>query len=387
MRQWLQYAVALTLLIVPGMAQAQLPTEPFSVSETLPKTYPTHWVFAHDMAFYSIASGRFYIVDPKAKDRDVHGIVDAAQMAAFSYAPKRGEFYVAETFYSHGMRGDRSDHLTIYDTETLNISAQIELPGAKRFMSVPQPNALQQTWNGKFLLIFNFTPAASVTVLDLDRREIINEIQIPGCMLVYPHGDAGFASHCGDGSMIAFELDEAGEPVQEYRTEPFNDIDDDPLFMKTAYIGRTAYFVSFKGAVQAVDLSGGEPVVGERSFLRGDVRLSAHGEHARPAGWQIIADNGGGRFFVLMRPDAQDGDHKFGGSYVWVFDPKADKVTQEIALNENSIAIEATGGRNPVLVATNDSMGMDVYDLKSGEWLRTIGGWGAATPFALHAAQ
>lgn len=377
-------------MLVPVLAvgfstgRAQLPNEEIPSVETLPERYPSNWLFAHDVAFYSLVSGRVYIVDPLAKEKDIHGIVDAGQFASFSYSSERKELYVAETFYSRGMRGDRSDFLTLYDAPTLNISAQVELPGGKRSMSITHKNAMQQTRDGKFLLIFNFTPASSVTVFDLDSRSVVNEIQIPGCMLIYPNGERGFASFCGDGTMIAFDLDESGRQIAEFRTDKFNDIDNDPLFMKVVYIKDTAYFTSFKGHIQAVGLPGGAPVIQEKAYLSGSVRETAHGTYARPAGWQVITRDERGRLYILMRPDAKDGDHKSGGSYVWVYDPDERSVVREIALNANSISIEVTGGRKPMLVATSEEMHLDVYDLKSGEYLRTIGGWGPATPFVLH---
>ena len=380
--------LALALGLGFGSASAQLPVEQIPSVETLPDTYPANWVLAHDVAFYNLPSGRVFIVDPSSKEKDVHGIIDAGQFATTTYSRERNEIYVAETFYSRGMRGDRTDFLTIYDARTLNVAAQVELPGGKRSMSVTHKSALQQTNDGKFLLVFNFTPAASVTIFDLDTRSIVNEIQMPGCMLIYPNGERGFASLCGDGAMIAFDLDEAGQKVAEYRTDSFNDIDDDPLFMKVAYVGDVAYFTSFKGYIQAVELAGGAPVVRERIYLTGPVRAGEQSSaYARPAGWQVITRDRRGRIYLLMRPDAKDGDHKFGGSLVWVFDPGKQAVVREIPLKGNSISIEVTGGRNPMLVATSEEMHLDIYDLKSGDHLRKIGGWGPATPFTLHAVQ
>jgi methylamine dehydrogenase heavy chain len=370
-----------------GASQAQLPVESTTSVETLPEKYPTSWLFAHDLAFYALATGRVYIVDPTAKTSDVYGMVDAAAFASFSYSRDRGELYVAETFYTRGMRGDRTDYLTVYDMATLAISAQVELPGAKRSLSVTQKAALQVTRDGEFLLVYNFTPAASVSIFDLNSRQVINEIPIPGCSLIYPHGDKGFASFCADGSMIAFDLDENGKPLNEYRTVKFNDIDADPLFMKFATDDDVAYFVSYKGFVQPVRLAGGEPEVLDRMYLGGAVRQTNYGAGARPAGWQVITQDRSGRIYILMRPDAGDGDHKSGGSYVWVFDPKSGRVVREIPLAGNSISIEVTGGRNQKLVATNEGMFLDIYDLKSGEHERIIGGWGPASPFALHAVQ
>ena len=86
---------------------------------------------------------------------------------------------------------------------------EVVLPGAKRMQVVPQKAALQVTRDGAFAFVFNFTPGSSVTVVDLARRAVVNEIAVPGCMLTYPMADTGFVTLCGDGSLQAFELDRA----------------------------------------------------------------------------------------------------------------------------------------------------------------------------------
>ncbi|TNE58933.1 MAG: amine dehydrogenase [Alphaproteobacteria bacterium] len=368
-------------------AHAQLPIEPVPSTRTLPEVYPQNWIFAQDLSFFSLVTGRVYIVDPTAKRRDVQGMVDAGQFATFSFSQARHELYVGETFYSRGMRGERSDFITIYDTQTLLPKAQVELPGGKRAQTVTQKNALQQSADGRFLFVYNFTPAASVTVLDLDTHDLVNEIQLPGCSMIYQNGKSGFATLCGDGSMMAFDLDETGQVTGEFRTEPFNDIDADPLFMKAVIVNQTAYFPTFEGRIQPVKLAGGAPVVGAKKYMTGAVRNTDHGQYARPAGWQVITRDAAGKVYILMRPDAKPGDHKSGGSYVWVYNPKSGAVVREYELASNSISIEVTLGSNPMLVATSEEMHLDIYDLKSGEHLRKIGGWGPATPFSLYAVQ
>ncbi|MEM6850359.1 MAG: amine dehydrogenase large subunit [Pseudomonadota bacterium] len=368
-------------------AAAQLAPEPMSVIETLPNPYPEEWVFAHDLNFYSLLTGRVFLVDPTSTERDVHAIADAGQFASVSYSKDRHELYVAETFYSRGAKGDRSDFLTIYDGASFAQLEQLPLPGGKRSMSVTQPRSLQQTRDGKFLLIFNFTPAASVSVLDLDRRALVHEITIPGCMLIYPMGDRGFGSMCGDGSFIAFDLGDDGKPLSEKKSDKIVDVDEDPVFMMAATVGDALYFPSFNGAIQTVIPKDGALTDGGRHRLAGPVRDTEHGAKARPSGWQVVSSDEDGLVYVLMRPNAGEGDHKFGGSFVWAYDPQSQTVTRELPLVANSVSIQVTGGEKPMLVAANEAMHLDVYDLKSGEHLREIGGWGPATPYTMHSVR
>jgi len=363
-----------------------LPVEPLPEYHSLPETYPDTWVFAHDMAFYSLTNGRVYIVDAAAKGADVLGMVDVHMFGNFLPDVARKQLFVSETFYSRGNRGERTDMLTIYDTATLSIKNQVAMPGNKRGQSVTHKSSLQLSNDGKFLFIYYFTPAASVGVFDVEKQEFVSEIMLPGCTQMYPSGDHGFASVCADGTMIAFDLDDAGGVETEYRTEVFNTIDEDPFFIPVGRVGDTAYFVSFAGDVQAVTLAGGAPVLAPR--VEAAALFGGEAQDAMPSGWQVITADNAGLVYMLMRPGAVSGDHKTGGSVVWVFDPKVGKVVKQLPLLGDSIAIEITGADTPLLVATNAAtMALDVYDAASGDHLRTIGDLGAATPFTLHAVK
>ncbi|RMF08427.1 MAG: amine dehydrogenase, partial [Alphaproteobacteria bacterium] len=252
---------ALMLMMTCGVAVAAdfpepLPAETVPNVLALPESYPKTWIFAHDANFFSLVDGKVVILDVAAQTRQYKGQIGAGQFATFLQATTRPELYVAETFYSRRIRGERTDAITIYDTASLQFKDEIILPGGKRGQSVTQKNSFRFTDGERLGLIFNFTPAASVTIVDLPARAVLNEIQIPGCSLIYPTGQRGFSTLCGNGKMVSFVLDEAGREAGRYETEAFNDIDGDPLFMKAARIGGVSYFVSFKGRVQPVDLSG-----------------------------------------------------------------------------------------------------------------------------------
>ena len=361
-----------------------LPAEPIPAVATLPAK-SEHWLYAHDAAFYSLTSGKVFLVDVGAKSRNVLGLIGAAQFPSFRQSAGRGELYVAESFFARGTRGKQTDVLTVYDASTLALSGEVLLPGAKRMQVVPQKAALQVTRDGEFALVFNFTPASSVTVVDLGKRDVVNEIALPGCMLAYPFGPTGFVTLCADGSLLAVVLDAQGQVVREHRTAPFNDIDGDPMFMKAGWIGESVYFPTFGGWIQPIDLGGPEPMPHERWRLQTDLAGAPRG--AKPSGWQVISADAAGRLYVLMRENAAVGEHKFGGETVWVVDPGGGEVTNIIRLDTRAVSIEATGASEPLLAVTNAEMQLDVYDPTSGRKVRTIGGWGPAMPLSLHAAR
>ena len=219
-----------------------------------------------------------------------------------------------------------------------------------------------------------------MAVIDLDSRKLVNEIDTGGCILAYPFGDQGFASLCGDGRMASFLLDDSGKVAQRDESGAFNDIENNPLFTMSTTIGDVTYFPSFEGYLQGVQLGDGAPKPLEQWHF-------AEGTDRKPSGWQMITGDTLGRIYVLMRKNAQPGDHKFGGDEVWVLDPKKRQVLRKIELSEESVSIEVSHAAKPIMLVTNNSMALDVYDLSSDKKVRTIGGFISAMPILLHAFE
>ncbi|MFV0275633.1 MAG: hypothetical protein ACK5HY_00365, partial [Parahaliea sp.] len=87
-------------------------------------------------------------------------------------------------------------------------------------------------------------------------------------------------------------------------------------------------------------------------------------------------------------PDAGDGSQNGGGSEVWVFDPKKKTRVGRIALQEWGLTIAVSRGKEPKLLVTNPvNMGLELYDGKSGQYIKTITDLGQETPLMLHPAR
>jgi methylamine dehydrogenase heavy chain len=325
--------------------------------------------FRSRSAFNSLPDGRAAIVDVGAENNNVLGQIPVSQFGSLLPSTTRGEIYVGETFHSRLTRGERTDVITIWDTKTLTPKDEIVLPGGKRGLFVTLRNSLQLTNGEKWALVFNFTPGSSVTVVDLDARKILSDIDLPGCSLTYPTGPRGFTSLCADGTMTSIALDAAGKPGRAVTSKPFNDIDDNPLFMTPAMVGQTGWFVSFKGDLRAIDFSG--PAARD---LGGFALPKQDGgtPEWRPGGWQVITADRAGLLYVLMNPNGGEGTHKDGGTEVWVADPRAKALVRRIPLKNHSLSIEATQQEKPLLVAARPDGSLDVYDAATGSFVRTI---------------
>jgi len=359
---------------------ADLPIEPMPRSETLPATYPDTWVFAHDFNFYSLVDGKIIIVDVAAESRNVRGIFGASGFASFQHSKARSELYSAQSFYSRGAYGERTDVVVIYDPATLKPVDEIIIP-TKRLQVVTQVNSFQLAENDRIGLVMNFTPAASVSVLDMAARKFLAEVPVPGCNFIFPTGKRGFSTLCGDGSLATYALGEQGEVISSSRSRPFIDIDKDPLFVKNAVIDGITYFPSFHGRIQPVDFRGEEPQ------LLADWNLVPEGlrsEGWRPSGWQVIAGNDR-ELFVLMQSGGKEGSHKDGGTEVWVYKPGSKTLGRGIKLATAGISIAVTRSEPSFLVVTNTDMLLDVYEVTTGKLLRSISAGDAATPMVVHA--
>ena len=363
-------------------ALAELQPEPTGVIESLPESWPAHWIIAADAAFFHMSDGKFIVLDAASDDPYARfkGFFNGGFIANFVQAETRPEIYIAETFRSRGMRGERTDVLTIIDKRSLAPVGEIVIP-PKRSSNMPTAYNVQLVDDERIALIYNFTPAQSISVVDVVERELLAEIPIPGCALAFPMAGRAFASICSDATIMAVTLGDDGQQLSSSRTKPFFDVENDPLMEKPAMHDGVAYFPSFLGNVYPVDLNTSVPVVGEPWSLVGDEEGGW-----RPGGLQLAASDASGRLYILMHPDGAEGTHKDPGAEVWVFDSKAGRRLNRIALELPALSINVTRDER-LLVATNVNLDIDVYDIGSGQHQRTISNFGQETPLTLWVAR
>lgn len=357
-----------------------LPTEQIPHVETLPDIYPDTWIFAHDLNFNSLLDGKIRIVDVAAESRNFKGMIGAGMMGQFQAARARPELYTGQTILSRRTYGERTDLLIIFDKSTLQPVDEIVLP-AKRQQMVTQPNSFQLIDEERLGLIMNFTPAASVTVVDIPARSVLGEISLPGCNLVFPTGARGFSTLCADGSMATYVLNKDGSIEYSERSAQFIDIDMDPIFAKNANLDGVTFFPSYRGRIQPIDFRGETPAILDAwQFVPDNLQA----EDWRPSGWQVIAASNE-ELFVVMAPGGKEGSHKDGGSEIWVLDPESQSLVRRIELPDGGLSITVTRSDPAYLVVTNGNMELDVFNPLSGELLRTISLGGGAYPFVLYA--
>ncbi len=353
--------------------------EETGISNTLSVPYDQNWAIIHDANFHSMIDGRFIVFDSDAKSSAYKGTMHGGTVGGLAVSKTRGEIYIATTYHARGISGERTDIIAIHDPVTLEKQSEIIVP-AKRGANMPFKNGFRLSGDESLAFNYNFTPAASISVVDMAGRKFLKEIPIPGCTLAYPMGAKGFASLCGDGTMMGVSLDGAGNVVKETRSTQFNNIDDDSLFLKHARFGDTLYFPTFTGYMQPVDLSSDTPTPLEKWSLLTKAERTAHW---RPGGWQLIAGDSAGMLYILMHPDGVEGSQKNGGPEVWVFDVGQKKRVRKIPLKTWGVSVAVVGEK---FIVTNAEMQLDIYDVASGIFSHTFGD-GIFTPFIVYTGQ
>ncbi len=351
-----------------------LPIESTRSVAKLATPYPGSYAMVHDFGFGSLIDSAFSLVN--TDDGRFKGMISGGNFATANISSARQEIYIAETYYSRGTRGERSDLVTVYDMENLDRVAEIEIP-KKRAGIVVQKSGTAITESGKFYLVFNLTPGTSVSVVDLDTKTFVGEIQTPGCSLIYPTVDHNFFMLCGDGKLLHIRLDEDGKVASQDKSDQFIDIDADPLSEKSSKVGADWQFISFQGDVQPISAAA---VPGKRWSL---TSKRERRKNWRPAGWHWTAGHPDGRLWVAMTPNGYEGSHKDPATEVWLFDVTKQKRFARFEMNTMALSIDVTLEDEPRLLVVNIEGSLDVYNASTGEYQRSIHDLGAS-PYQVH---
>jgi methylamine dehydrogenase heavy chain len=349
----------------PGSAQFR--TDPLAVAQ-LPEQPGAHWVWANDIVFHHMVDGKTFLLDGDS------GRMLGMLSTGFNYngivIGKAGsELISPETYFARGTRGARTDVVTFYGGRNLSPVGEVVIP-PKRASTMPMLANTPLTDDSRFLLIYNFTPAQSVSVVDVPARKFVGEIEIPGCALIYPTSPRAFFSLCGDGTALQVQLDDGGQAIEKNRTAKLVDPVKDPVTEKAVRDGNGWIFVTFTGMVMRIEAAGGGLRVTENWSL-----LDAADRKAswRPGGLQHLSLHASTRRLYSLMHVGGDYSHKDPGTEVWVYDAAARRRTQRIVLKAPATSIVVTRDAKPLLFTSfMGASGVNVYDARSGNFLRSI---------------
>lgn len=228
----------------------------------------------------------------------------------------RAEIYNVDTTYSRGHRGERHDYLVIYDSRSLEVKGEVELP--PRAADTGTGIALVGMLDGdRFMVVLNQSPGSSVSVVDLQTRQMAAEVQTAGCAAVFPAGPARFGMLCGDGTAINVHLKPDGALDRIRRSPSFFDVVDDPITEKGVRDGSTWWFASFGGLLYEVDFGSDAPTPKAPWPLFSAEELE---EGYRIGGAQHLAYHSGNKRLYSVTHQGGPGSHKDPGEEIWVYD-------------------------------------------------------------------
>jgi methylamine dehydrogenase heavy chain len=356
-------------LLLGGAARAELPSDSEHGPRvaTLPVPASKHWVWVNDFVFPHMSDGMAYLID--GDSGRYLGTLSTGYSFAHLLLSRDGKIiYSPETYFSRGTRGTRTDVITLYDPGTLAAIGEIAIP-PKRSSNLPMIANNVLTDDDRFLLIYNFNPAQSVTVVDTKTRKFVREVETPGCALVYPTGPRSFFSVCGDGSLLLVKLDDNGA-AQQKRTQPLFNLAADPVTEKAVRMGRVWYFVSFAGRIYPLTVDPQQAAMGPAWWLTSDAERAAGW---RPGGIQQLALNTGrSRLYAIMHQGGVE-THKDPGKDVWVYDLSTQRRAQQFALKNLASSIQLSSDAQPLLYSIFiDSTDLDIYDAANGKLLRSV---------------
>jgi len=264
----------------------------------------------------------------------MEGNISAGYIPNLAVAPDNSRYYVSETYWTQGVRGERQDWVTVYDGPTLSPIGTIRLPSRAL---VGKMQNFDINASGSRAYVYLMQPASSVVWIDLKKQTVGGTVELPGCSLVFPWGDNGFSSLCGDGSLATVTIAEGGETRLSH-TKPFFDPNKDPVYEASVADRKTgrALFLSYTGLVYEAKL-GATPVIEKPWSIQAAAGLPVAGTGVdelawRPGGRQFIAyHKASGKLFVIMHM-GNYWTHKQGGTEIWVLDTNTRKLLSRFPL-------------------------------------------------------
>lgn len=361
-------ALMLALQAPVGAVPPPLTADPLGSAASLPATASPHWVWVNDFVFPHMTDGQALLVD--GDSGRFLGMLSTGFGFARVVPAKDGKvIFAPETYFSRGTRGTRTDVVTLYDPSHLAPSGEILIP-PKRASNMPMLGDAELTDDGRFLLIYNFTPAQSVTVVDAASRKLVGEVDTSGCALIYPIGPRAFFSICADGTLLRVRLDDAGQAIATEHTGHMFDVATDPATEKGVRVGDTWYFVSYSGVMYPVVIGKDGLTPGPKWSLLGP---EDRAQHWRPGGLQQLAAHAGlNRLYSVMHRGGPE-THKDPGKEIWVYDLAKHTRIQRIALQKEAGSIQVTRDDKPLLFSIFiGATTLEVYDAVTGAWLRSV---------------
>ncbi|MFP6807358.1 MAG: amine dehydrogenase large subunit [Pseudomonadales bacterium] len=303
-------------------------------------------------------------------DADTGKMLGQLSLGAWSNAveidKKNKLFHVAETYLSRHTRGVRTDVVTSYSFKTFTAMHEVKIPN-KHASGSPHRTSTGLTDDAHFMLVYNISPAMSISVVDLRKSKFVTEIPTAGCGLIYPVGKRAFLQICGDGAMQLISLNKDGTEKSRSRSEQFFNVEADPLMEKAVRTGKGWVFPTFKGDLFRVSVKG-EAITVEALFS-----LDEENSGWRIGGMQSIAYHSANDLLLTLMHEGGEDTHKDPGTEVWFYNLSTKRLLHKMKLDNMASAIEVSQDEDPrIYTMFIGGESLDVYDLGTGKKISSI---------------
>jgi len=303
-----------------------------------------------------------------AADGEMKGLISHTfYTTAIVTLPSRREAYLVDSYFTRGVTGERNDVVTVIDMTDLTTKAEIDIPEKAAALHIRQHLALLN--DERHLVVFNMTPAQSVSVVDVVDRRFVGEISTPGCAIVMPVDSRGFLMLCGDGTLQLIRLDENGAEVARKRSSAFFDVEKDPVFDRVVFTGRGWLLVTHEGRVREVSAEGDRIRIGDAWSMLNDDDTK---EKWRPGGEQPFTMHRGTRLLYALMHKGETDTQDENGTEVWVFDPERRRRVARLELPVESSNVLSSQEPTPRLYVVDKDKKLDIYDGLKLRLQRTI---------------
>jgi methylamine dehydrogenase heavy chain len=341
-----------------------LPAEHLTVATVGPKS--PHWVYVLDYAYNNEIDARVWLFDGDTHRRI--GQIDAGFYPAVSLSPDGRTTAVATTYFARGGHGTRTDVVEFNDNNTLGKTGEIVIP-PKHAQTLAMLFTIGYSADGKFVYVSYLTPAASFGVLDPAQKKVLSEIDTAGCTLVFPWGPNHVSSICESGRLLTVTLNAQGKESARTTSEPFFNVDEDPVFAQAVPLPDGYAYLSFLGQVHEIDFTRSMPAPRTPWSLVSAAEKGAW----RPGGVQVGAVHRAQKKLFVPMHKGGDGSHKDAGTEIWVIDLKSHQRTArwpiDTRVTGGAVAVQVSQDEAPLLFVATDKSHLLILDARTGKLL------------------
>jgi len=305
-------------------------------------------------------------------DGDAGEVMGTMTLSLFSPALRphleKGRIYSYGSYYTRTYYGDRTDVVLVFDARSLQPVQEIEIPPKSAGIG---HSGMIGLVDGRFLGVWNITPAMSVSLVDVEKGEFLSEVSTPGCAGVYPIG-TGFLMACGSGTLQYITLDDSGKESARIVSDTFFDVAKDPVFDYAVPTANGWLFVSFDGLVFEATVEDGKVRL-SKPWAIVDPKDEKDGKW-RIGGRQPFAYNAAtGQLVTLMHEGGGQETFEDAGTEIWAFDVPRQRRGYRLKLEEPAMGVQLTTDAEPLLVVSPEKVKtLSIHDARTGRKLRDI---------------